>query len=142
MLPPSEKLNSMLISLGEPPVTTGARLSDLLKRPPVDYKTLASLIKMPLDPDDPIDAEAILTIETDIKYEGYIKKQKAEIARTRKFTERKLPEDISWLDFRGITKEAAQKLDRIRPATIGEASRISGVSPADITAIMIYLDMR
>ena len=142
VLPPSEKLNSMLEAAGEPPVGTGVRLSDLLKRPAIDYKTLAENFDMALDPKDPADAEAILTVETDIKYEGYVKKQKAEIARARKFAERKLPEDISWLEFRGITREAAQKLDKLRPGTVGEASRISGVSPADITAIMIYLDMR
>ncbi len=142
VLPPSDRLNRLLASLGEPPVKTGIRLSDLLKRPAVDYRVLAGVFDMALDPSDPLDAEAILTVETDIKYDGYIKKQRAEIARARKFSERKLPADISWLDFRGITKEAAQKLDRLRPATIGEASAISGVSPADITAIMIYLDIR
>ena len=141
-VPPSERLNGLLASLGEPPVKTGVFLSDLLKRPSIGYEKLCELFDMPFDPNDPLDAESILTVETDIKYEGYIKKQRAEIARARKFSERKLPSDINWLDFRGITREAAQKLDKRRPETIGEASRISGVSPADITAIMIYLDMR
>ena len=82
------------------------------------------------------------TVEVNIKYEGYIKKQKAEIARMEKLEEKRLPADIDYKSLRGLRIEAAQKLDAFRPMTVGQASRISGVNPADISVLLIYLGLK
>ena len=118
-----------------PPVTTGISLGELLRRPTVTYEALS-----PLDPDRPVlsrrEREAV---EVAVKYEGYIKRQVAEVARTARLEGKRLPEDIDYSAIRGLRIEAAQKLSRIRPATLGQASRISGVSPADISVLLIVL---
>ena len=79
------------------------------------------------------------SLEVDIKYEGYVKKQLAEVARTEKLENRRLPEDIDYSLIKGLRIEATQKLSKIRPRTVGQASRISGVNPADISVLLIYL---
>ena len=80
-----------------------------------------------------------LTVETAVKYEGYIKRQRAEVERQARLESKKLPDDIDYKAIKGLRLEAAQKLDKIRPASVGQASRISGVNPADITVLLIYL---
>ena len=82
------------------------------------------------------------TVEVDIKYDGYIKKQRAEIARMEKLEGKKLPDGIDYLNLKGLRIEAAQKLDKLRPLTVGQASRISGVNPADISVLLIYLGLK
>ena len=136
--PPSETLNKILDAAGEPPATTGIRLAELIRRPSVTYEMLA-----PVDPTrQPLPPPVVFTVQTDIKYEGYIKKQLADAKRFEKLERRRLPDDIDYASIRGISIEAAQKLSKMRPASIGAASRISGVSPADITVLLIYLDAR
>ena len=132
------RVNPFLEGLGMPPVSTGISLAELMRRPTVTYEALASL-----DPDRPAlsrrDREAV---EVAVKYEGYIKRQMAEVERTAKLENRRLPEDIDYAEIRGLRLEAAQKLSRIRPVTLGQASRISGVSPADISVLLVWLGNR
>jgi tRNA uridine 5-carboxymethylaminomethyl modification enzyme len=135
---PKEGVNDILASVGEPPIKTGVRLSDLLKRPNVTYELLA-----PVDPERaPLPEGVIFTAQTDLKYEGYIKKELADAERFTKLEKRLLPEDICYKNVLGLSTEAAQKLEKFRPASIGAASRISGVSPADISVLLIYLDIK
>ena len=124
-----------LLSIGETPLKSGASLADLLRRPPVTYEQLAILDKH--RPDLPYAVR--LTAEVDIKYAGYANRQISEVERHRKLEEKKLPVDIDYKSIRGLRIEAAQKLDQIRPLTLGQASRISGVNPADISVLLIYL---
>ena len=139
VFPPNEKVNSLLESLGEPKIETGVRADELLRRPSMTYATLLSLMDAESDPH--LTRAEALTLETDIKYEGYIKKQLAEAARFEKLEKRILPEEIDYSAIRGISLEAAQKLAKFRPHSIGAASRISGISPADISVLLIYLDI-
>lgn len=119
-------------------VKSGVRLSDLLRRPELDYAALA-----PLDPQrEELPEDVVSTVETEIKYEGYIRRQEAEAARSVKLEDKPLPADIDYFSVKGIRIEAQQKLDKIRPVNIGQASRISGISPADISVLLIYLKTR
>lgn len=138
VLPPSEKVNALLASVGEPPIKTGIHMADLLRRPEVTYALLAEV-----DPDrQPLPDAVVLTVQTEIKYEGYIKKQLADAERFKKLEKRLLPADIDYKQITGLSTEAVQKLDKQRPYSIGAASRISGVSPADISVLLIYLDLK
>lgn len=138
VVPPSETLNAILEDAGEPPATTGIRLEELIRRPSLTYEMLA-----PVDPSRPsLPADVTFTVQTDIKYEGYIKKQLLDAKRFEKLENKKLPDDIDYTAIRGLSTESAQKLTKFRPASIGAASRISGVSPADITVLLIYLNAR
>ena len=130
--------NPLLERLGEPPLKSGASLADLLRRPPVTYAALAEI-----DPTRPVLPTAIVTtVEVEIKYAGYANRQRAEVERHRKLEEKRLPESIDYQAIRGLRLEAAQKLTSIRPRTLGQASRISGVNPADISVLLIYLGMK
>lgn len=138
IVPPSDTINSILEKIGEPPIKTGIRLSELLKRPGLDYAMLAPVDKTRKE----LPEEVIFTAQTDIKYEGYIKKELADAERFSKLEKKLIPDDIKYENVRGLSIEAAQKLAKFRPASIGAASRISGVSPADISVLLIYLDMK
>jgi len=132
---PTEELNAILVSRGTTPVTTGVRMADLLRRPQITYADLA-----PVDSTRPDIPQAVLeNVEIELKYEGYIKRQKADIAEMRRLEEKKLPEDVDYTTITGLRLEAQEKLNKVRPANIGQASRISGVSPADISVLMIWL---
>ena len=138
ILPPSEKVNTFLQERGEVPIKTGIRMSDLLRRPEITYDSLA-----PLDPERPELPDAVtFTVQTEIKYEGYIKKQLADAQRFTKLEKRLLPQDIDYRTITGLSTEAVQKLNLHKPYSIGAASRISGVSPADISVLLIYLDLK
>ncbi len=133
-----ERANALLLSLGETPLKSGASLADLLRRPPVSYAALADI-----DPErKPLSRTVTVTVETDIKYAGYSNRQLFEVEHRRKLEEKPLPLDIDYSQIRGLRLEAAQKLAKFRPKTIGQASRISGVNPADITVLLIYLGMK
>ena len=127
-----------LLSIGETPLKSGASLADLLRRPPITYAQLEILDKK--RPELPIAVKT--TAEVDIKYAGYANRQLSEVERHRKLEEKKLPADIDYKSIRGLRIEAAQKLDQIRPLTLGQASRISGVNPADISVLLIYLGVK
>ena len=132
------KATPFLENLGEPPISRGISLGELLRRPSVNYELLS-----PLDPDRPQLTRAEKTgVEVTVKYEGYIKRQVAQVNRHASLEGKVLPADIDYKSVKGLRIEAAQKLDAIRPMTVGQASRISGVSPADISVLLIYLGIR
>lgn len=133
---PSKELNEMLESRGTAPMETGAHVSDLIRRPQVSYKDLE-----PFDTERPqLPDEVTEQVEIQIKYEGYIQKQLIQVEQMRRLETRKIPEDINYEEVRGLRLEAIEKLQRIRPHSIGQASRISGVSPADISVLLIYME--
>ena len=137
-LPPSEELNAILVSRGTSPVSTGVKLADLLKRPQITYQDLESVDKE--RPDFP---QAVLeNVEIELKYEGYIKRQKADIAEMRRLEQKALPGDVDYSQVQGLRLEAGEKLNRVKPENIGQAGRISGVSPADISVLLIWLAAR
>lgn len=133
---PSETLNNILVSRETSPVTTGIRLCDLLKRPQIGYECLTEL-----DTDRPdLAFEIFEQVEIDIKYEGYIKRQQAQVDEMHRLEVQILPENIDYNAILGLRLEAREKLSKIRPYNIGQASRISGVSPSDISVLLIYLE--
>ena len=134
-VPPSVEVNAFLNEQGSTPITTGIKLAELLRRPELTYEALAAI-----DKDRPALPRAITTtVAIQIKYEGYIKRELSEVERQRKLEEKLLPDGIVYSDILGLRLEAAEKLDKIRPMNIGQASRISGVNPADISVLLIYL---
>ena len=138
VLPPSPAVNDRLVSCGTTPLASGARLSDLLRRPQLDYAALAPLDsgKPPLDP---LVREQV---EVEFKYEGYIRRQQAAIDEMRRLENRLLPPDIDYTTITGLRKEAQENLSRVRPRSVGQASRISGVSPADISVLIVWLSQK
>ncbi|HIR58017.1 MAG TPA: tRNA uridine-5-carboxymethylaminomethyl(34) synthesis enzyme MnmG [Candidatus Gallacutalibacter pullicola] len=135
VFPPSEKLNAILVSRGTSPVSSGVRLADLLRRPELDYEALAEI-----DCDRPEYPQSVFeNVEIELKYEGYIRRQKADIAEMRRLEQKLLPRKINYAEISGLRTEAQEKLQKVRPANIGQASRISGVSPADISVLLIWL---
>ena len=131
----SEALNAMLEAKGSAPVANSARLADLLRRPQVGYQDIA-----PFDADRPELPEAVTEeVEIQIKYAGYLARQEKQVAEFQREEARLLPADIDYRAITGLRLEAQEKLDAIRPVSIGQASRISGVSPADIAVLLIYL---
>ena len=133
-----EKVNPFLAEYEMPPIISGVSLGDLIRRPQLDYESIAVLDKKRQE----LPRAVKNTVEVNIKYEGYIRKQKAEIARMEKLESKRLPADIDYKSLRGLRIEAAQKLDAFRPMTVGQASRISGVNPADISVLLIYLGLK
>lgn len=132
---PSEAMNRMLEERGTAPMETGAHASDLIRRPQITYQDLA-----PFDLERPeLPNEVTEQVEIQIKYEGYIQKQLIQVEQMRRLESRKLPETMDYTQVRGLRLEAVEKLQRVRPHSIGQASRISGVSPADISVLLIYL---
>ena len=130
------KANEVLDSVGASRTSEGMSLYDLLKRPELSYDDLA-----PIDPDRPqLSYHAKEKIEVEIKYKGYIEKQLLQIEKFKKLEIKKIPDGLDYLSMEGLRIEARQKLDKLRPASIGQASRISGVSPADINVLLVYLE--
>ena len=135
-VPASDALNEMLASRESTPVTNSARLADLLRRPQVTYADIA-----PFDPDRPeLPAAVTEEVEIQIKYAGYLARQEKQVEEFRQAESRQLPPDTDYNAIAGLRLEARQKLSEIRPLSIGQASRISGVSPADIAVLLIYLE--
>ena len=135
---PSEKLNEMLVSRETTPLTTGCRLIELLKRPQLTYEDLKDF-----DPQRPdLPREVFEQVEISIKYEGYIKRQLAQVDEMRRLEVRKLDPDTDYKTITGLRMEAQEKLNKVKPANLGQASRISGVSPADISVLLIYLNSK
>ena len=134
---PTEEVNKLLIDCGTSPLTTGTKMAELLKRTELDYEKLASI-----DPERPeLTLQEKEEVEIQVKYEGYIKMQEAQVEKFKKLETKLLPEDIDYQSINGLCLEARQKLDKFRPRSIGQASRISGVSPADISVLLIYLQV-
>ena len=137
VLPPSEALNNLLVSRETSPVTTGVRAIDLLKRPQIGYGDLAAF-----DPERPeVPREVAEQVEIRLKYEGYIRRQLQQVEQMRKLETRRLPgQGFDYHTVTGLRLEAVEKLNKIHPLNIGQASRISGVSPADVTVLTIWLE--
>ena len=137
-VPESEKLNAYLTAAGTAPVKGSARMSDLVRRPQVRYEDLA-----PFDPNRPeLPADIREEVEIQVKYAGYIQRQLRQVEQFQKEESRLLPEDVDYEGISGLRLEARQKLSAIRPLNLGQASRVSGVSPADIAVLMVYLELR
>ncbi len=135
-VPASPELNAMLESKGSAPVANSARLADLLRRPQVSYADIA-----PFDKDRPELPEAVTEeVEIHVKYAGYLARQEKQVAEFKREESRLLPEGIDYMSITGLRLEARQKLQEIRPLSIGQAGRISGVSPSDIAVLLIYLE--
>ena len=130
--------NPLLERIGETPLKSGSSLANLLRRPAVTYDLLAEIDVN--RPDLPYSVR--LSVETDTKYKGYTDRQIADVERQKKFEAKLLPDTIDYTQIKGLRLEAAQKLSAIRPKTLGQAARVSGVNPADITVLMIYLEMK
>ena len=134
-LAPGEEINALLESAVTAPLTTGIRMSELIKRPQVSYDMLA-----PFDKERPLLSRSVREkVEVEIKYEGYIARQRAQVNEMLRLEGKKIPENIDYNAVYGLRLEAREKLDKVRPADIGQASRISGVSPADVSVLLIYL---
>ena len=132
---PNSELNAFLESIGTSPMTTGCKLADLIRRPQVKYDDLAKYdVSRETLPDDVCEQ-----VELQIKYEGYISKQLEQIDQVRKLEDKKLPKNTDYSQIRGLRLEAAEKLNKIQPLSIGQASRISGVSPADVSMLVVWL---
>ncbi len=132
---PTKDVLNLLNEYESTPITTGIKLSELIRRPELSYEKIA-----PIDKDRPdLDKYTAEQVNIQIKYEGYIKKQLIQVEQFKRLEQRKIPKDISYDDIYGLRIEARQKLNKIRPASLGAASRISGVSPADMNVLMVYL---
>lgn len=133
-----DTVNPIMEKLGLDPVKSGVSLGDLLRRPQISYEDLT-----PIDARRPdLTCEIIRTVETDVKYAGYIKRELAEVERQKKLESKHIPKNLDYSKIKGLRLEAAQKLDKLRPSTVGQASRISGVSPADISVLLMYLGIK
>ena len=136
VIKPTEEVNEFLEKNNTSKITNGVKLADLLKRSELTYKKLAEIDKNRPELLDEVQEEA----EIQIKYEGYIKLQEEQVEKFKKLEEKILPQDIEYSKIKGLRLEARQKLDKIKPNSVGQASRISGVSPADISVLLIYLE--
>ena len=135
---PTEEVNEFLRNQGTSELTTGSKLSELLKRAEISYASLATI-----DKDRPELGEQVKEeVEIQVKYDGYIKMQEAQVEKFKKMEKKLLPEDINYEEIKGISLEARQKLNKHKPHSIGQASRISGVSPADISVLLVYLQTK
>ena len=132
---PTKKVNDFLVKQGTSALTTGTKMSELLKRPEISYESL-----MEIDENKPeLSRQEKDEVEIQIKYEGYIKLQEAQVEKFKKLEEKILPENIDYEEIKGISLEGRQKLNKFKPRSIGQASRISGVSPADVSVLLITL---
>ena len=131
----SKEVQEFMISVGSSPLRTGSSLSEIICRPEFTYESIAAI-----DKDRPVLSEAVIEqVNISIKYEGYIERQIRQVEQFKKMERRLIPEDICYEDISGIRIEARQKLAKHRPVSIGQASRISGVSPADISVLLVYI---
>ena len=136
---PDKKVNEFLLDHGTTEIDTGVKLAELLKRTELTYKDLA---KIDEKRNENLPKDVIKEVEIQLKYEGYIKMQEAQVAKFKKLEQKELREDIEYKKISGLSLEARQKLDKYKPISVGQASRISGVSPADISVLLIYLEQQ
>ena len=134
--PTNEAANNLIEAHGDNPLKDAIAAADFLKRPYVDYQTLMNLIP---DPDEPLSREVIEQVEIQLKYEGYIKKEEVKVERLKRMEAKKIPADLDYSAIDGLATEGRQKLEKIRPETLAQASRISGVNPADLAILSVYL---
>lgn len=134
---PKEEINQALESMVTAPLTTGTGADQILKRPEMTYRKMMEILGCPS-----FDEEAVEEMEITVKYEGYIARQEAAVRKAARMENEKLPLDMDYLSLDGISTEARQKMDKIRPLSLGQAARIPGVSPADISVLMVYVKQR
>lgn len=134
---PKEEINRALESMGTAPLTTGTGADQILKRPEMTYRKMMEMLGCPA-----FDEEAVEEMEITVKYEGYIARQEAAVRKAARMENEKLPLDMDYLSLDGISTEAKQKMDKIRPLSLGQAARIPGISPADISVLMVYVKQR
>jgi len=134
---PKEEINQALESMGTAPLTTGTGADQILKRPEMTYRKMMEILGCPS-----FDEEAVEEMEITVKYEGYMARQEAAVRKAARMENEKLPLDMDYLSLDGISTEARQKMDKIRPLSLGQAARIPGVSPADISVLMVYVKQR
>lgn len=134
---PKEEINRALESMGTAPLTTGTGADQILKRPEMTYRKMMEMLGCPA-----FDEEAVEEMEITVKYEGYIARQEAAVRKAARMENEKLSLDMDYLSLDGISIEARQKMDKIRPLSLGQAARIPGVSPADISVLMVYVKQR
>ncbi len=135
IIPPGKEVNDFLEKAGTSPLVTGASVADLIRRPQLTYERLAPFDKTRGE----LSYDVREQVEISLKYDGYIKRQKAQIEQFKKLEGVKIPDGIDYMSLQGLRTEARQKLTKIQPGSVGQASRISGVSPADIAALLLYL---
>lgn len=134
----SEKVNEILRRYSSTELKSGSTLAELLKRPEMKYEYLSEI-----DPERPeLSVEVTEQVEINLKYDGYIKRQLKQVEQFKKLENKKIPQDLDYREIGSLRVEAVQKLEAYRPLSIGQASRISGVSPADISVILVYLEQR
>ena len=132
----SEKVQELLVKHGSTPLNSGISLAELIKRPELSYEILA-----PLDPQRPELMRGVVEqVNIHMKYDGYIQRQMRQVEQFQKLENKKIPEDLNYDDVPSLRTEARQKLTAVRPLSIGQASRISGVSPADISVLLVWLE--
>lgn len=136
ILKPTEQLQSLLRSIGSSELKDGIHASDLLKRPEVHYEHIASIIP----PEEEVTEDVAEQIEIQIKYHGYIQKQLQQVEKMKRLENKRIPVDIDYFAISGLAMEARQKLDEVRPLSVAQASRVSGVNPADISILLVYLE--
>ena len=135
-LPPSEVLNDILRQNNTSEITTGVKMIDLIKRPEVSYGMLK-----PIDHERPeLSDDVTLQVQIQIKFDGYIKRQEVQVEQFKKIEKRKLPIDFDYYQIKGLRNEAKEKLNNLKPENIGQASRVSGISPSDISVLLIYME--
>lgn len=135
---PSAELNDLLVSRGTSPLTTGTKMEELIRRPQLSYDELA-----PFDPERPVLPFSVREqVEIQLKYEGYIRKQMLEVEEQKRLEGKKLCSGIDYTKITGLRLEAREKLNRVQPSDVGQAARISGVNPADISALLIWLEQK
>ena len=134
----SDEVQKFLSDHGSTLLKNGASLAELLKRPELSYDDLAAI-----DPEQPALSEDVREqVQINLKYEGYIRRQESQVKQFKKLEGKRIPDDLDYKEIKGLRREALQKLDQLRPVNIGQASRISGVSPADISVLLVYLEQR
>lgn len=136
---PSDEVNNFLVKHETTKIETGTKLSELLKRTELTYKDLEEIDK---ERNVNLPKDVIKEVEISLKYEGDIKMQEAQVAKFKKLETKMLKEDIDYQKINGLSLEARQKLNKHKPSSVGQASRISGVSPADISVLLIYLEQQ
>ncbi|PWA06703.1 tRNA uridine-5-carboxymethylaminomethyl(34) synthesis enzyme MnmG [Pueribacillus theae] len=136
VIKPNEETNKLIEAVGAKPLTDGVKAADFLKRPEIHYEMIEQLV--PSDETIPEDVKE--QVEIQIKYKGYIDKQLQQVEKMKKMNDKKIPADIDYYAIGGIATEAKQKLDKVRPLSVGQASRISGVNPSDISILLVYIE--
>ncbi len=132
----NKAVQELLTALGSTTMKTGESLAELIRRPELSYEKLA-----PIDPHrQPLPKEVTEQVEINIKYEGYIQRQLRQVEQSKKLEAKKIPENMDYMQISGLRREAQQKLQAIMPSSIGQASRISGVSPADVSVLLVYME--